>query len=214
MTSNEGGFYSAEDADSEGEEGKFYVWSIAQLDEILNPEDSQFFQTVFNIKKGGNWNEGFRHKTNIPHLTKNSSQLARQFNTTEEKFSERLNFIREKLFNVRENRVHPQKDDKILTDWNGLMIAAMARAGAVLNNDRYAQGAVKAMDFLLQNLMKKDGSLMKRHRNGVSGLTGVLDDYAFTIWGLIELYEMNYDEKYLESNVGQPIYQGQTPLNI
>ena len=176
MTAPEGGFYSAEDADSEGEEGKFYVWSVNQLDEILGTEDSEFYQKVFNIRKGGNWNEGYRHKTNIPHLTKNISQLARQFNQTEKELIEKIEKIRTKLFNVREERVHPQKDDKILTDWNGLMIAAMARAGAILNNDTYAIAAIKAMDFLLEYLMKKDGSLMKRHRNGNSGLTGVLDE--------------------------------------
>ena len=207
MTAPEGGFYSAEDADSEGEEGKFYVWSVNQLDEILGTEDSEFYQKVFNIRKGGNWNEGYRHKTNIPHLTKNISQLARQFKLTEKVIAERIEIIRTKLFNVREDRVHPQKDDKILTDWNGLMIAAMARAGAVLNNDTYAIAAIKAMDFLLENLMKKDGSLMKRHRNGNSGLTGVLDDYAFTIWALIELYQMNYEEKYLEIAMDLSEYQ-------
>ncbi|MBC8256772.1 MAG: thioredoxin domain-containing protein [Candidatus Marinimicrobia bacterium] len=207
MTSPEGGFYSAEDADSEGEEGKFYVWNVKELDEILGSEDSEFYQKVFNIRKGGNWNEGYRHKTNIPHLTKNNSQLASEFNITEKGLTERIEIIRTKLFNVREDRIHPQKDDKILTDWNGLMIAAMARAGAVLNNDKYAKASQKAMDFILENLMKKDGSLMKRHRNGNSGLTGVLDDYAFTIWALIELYEMNYNEKYLEIAMDLSEYQ-------
>ena len=207
MTSPKGGFYSAEDADSEGEEGKFYVWNVIELDEILGAEDSEFYQKVFNIRKGGNWNEGYRHKTNIPHLTKNMAQLASEFNLTENEVSDKIEEIRIKLFNVREGRVHPQKDDKILTDWNGLMIAAMARAGTVLNYDMYSQASIKAMDFLLDNLMKKDGSLMKRHRNGKSGLTGVLDDYAFTIWALIELYEMNYDEKYLEIAMDLSEYQ-------
>lgn len=207
MTSPEGGFYSAEDADSEGEEGKFYVWNVNELVDILGEDDANFYQKVFNIRTGGNWNEGYRHKTNIPHLTENISQLAKQFGMSETEIAEKNEIIRIKLFNVRENRIHPQKDDKILTDWNGLMIAAMARAGAVLNNEKYSDAAVKAIDFLLQNLMKKDGSLMKRHRNGVSGLTGVLDDYAFTIWALIELYEMNYDEKYLEIAMDLSEYQ-------
>ena len=119
----------------------------------------------------------------------------------------RLDHIRKKLFVIRENRIHPQKDDKILTDWNGLMIAAMARAGAILNNEDYGLSAVKAMDFLLNNLQNDDGSLLKRHRNGNSGITGVLDDYAFTIWGLIELYQMNYEEKYLEIAMDLSEYQ-------
>ena len=207
MTSLEGGFYSAEDADSEGEEGKFYVWNINEIEEILGKEDADLYRTVFNLKPGGNWKEGYRYKTNIPHLTKDIATVSRQLNTTEEKLTERLDSMRKKLFNIREGRIHPQKDDKILTDWNGLMIAAMARAGAVLNNAEYAQSAVKAMDFILQNLQNKDGSLLKRYRNGNAGLTGVLDDYAFTIWGLIELYQMNYDEKYLEIAMNLSEYQ-------
>ncbi len=207
MTAPEGGFYSAEDADSEGEEGKFYVWNVNELKGILGEDDANFYQTAFNIRTGGNWNEGYRHKTNIPHLTKDISQLSSEFDLTEKQLAERIERIRTKLFNIREDRVHPQKDDKILTDWNGLMIAAMARAGAILNNKKYADAAINAMDFLLKNLMRKDGSLMKRYRNGNSGLTGVLDDYAFTIWALIELYEMNYDEKYLEVAMDLSEYQ-------
>ena len=207
MTAPEGGFYSAEDADSEGEEGEFYVWNVNELTEILGEDDANFYQTVFNIKTGGNWNEGYRHKTNIPHLAKNISQFTSEYNLTEKQLADRIEKIRTKLFNVREDRVHPQKDDKILTDWNGLMIASMARAGAVLNNKKYSDAAINAMDFLIENLMKKDGSLMKRHRNGNSGLTAVLDDYAFTIRALIELYEMNYDEKYLEIAMELSEYQ-------
>ena len=207
MTSSEGGFYSAEDADSEGEEGKFYVWNINELEEILGKKDADLYKKIFNLKTGGNWNEGYLHKTSIPHLTTDFIMLSGQLNMTKERLTERLDVIRKKLFTVREDRVHPQKDDKILTDWNGLMIAAMARAGAVLNNEEYANSAVKAMDFILQNLQNKDGSLLKRYRQGNAGLTGVLDDYAFTIWGLIELYQMNYDEKYLEIAMNLSEYQ-------
>ena len=207
MTSLSGGFYSAEDADSEGEEGKYYVWNINELEKILGNEDSDLYQYVYNLKTGGNWKEGYRHKTNIPHLKKEFSTIAHEQNMQTEALIGRLENIRKKLFTVRENRIHPQKDDKILTDWNGLMIAAIARAGAVLNNDQYVQSAVKAMDFLLNNLQNKDSSLLKRHRNGNSGITGMLDDYAFTIFGLIELYQMNYDEKYLEIAMDLSEYQ-------
>ena len=207
MTSPEGAFYSAEDADSEGEEGKFYVWNINELDTILGKEDADLYQQVFNLKAGGNWNEGYRHKTNIPHLTKDFATLSRQLKITEENLTIRTDAIRKKLFTIREDRVHPQKDDKILTDWNGLMIAAMARAGAVLNNEEYANSAVQAMDFIFQNLQNKDGSLLKRYRKGNAGLTGVLDDYAFTIWALIELYHLSYDEKYLEIAMNLSEYQ-------
>jgi len=199
MTSPTGGFYSAEDADSEGEEGKFYVWSVNQLDEILDTEDSQFFQTVFNIKKGGNWNEGYRHKTNIPHLTKNISQLASQFNLTEKGVTERIEIIRTKLFNVREDRVHPQKDDKILTDWNGLMIAALSQGGQVLGDDAYIDAAKNAVKFVLESLRDDNGRLMKRSRLGKAGLQPHLDDYSFMVFGLLNLYEATFDPSYLAS---------------
>jgi len=207
MTLPKGAFYSAEDADSEGEEGKFYVWNINELEEILGKDDADLYQQVFNLKADGNWKEGYRHKTNIPHLTKDFSTLSGQLNKTEEKLTIRLDAIRNKLFTIREDRVHPQKDDKILTDWNGLMIAAMARAGAVLNNEQYANSAMQAMDFILHNLQNKDGSLLKRYRRGNAALTGVLDDYAFTIWALIELYHLSYDEKYLEIAMELSEYQ-------
>ena len=207
MTSAEGGFYSAEDADSEGEEGKFYVWNLTELETILGEADADLFREVFNLKPGGNWNEGYRHKTNIPHLKKDYTTISRNNNIEIETLTVRLEEIRNKLFTIRENRVHPQKDDKILTDWNGLMIAAIARAGAVLNNEEYANSAMKAMDFILQNLQNKDGSLLKRYRKGNAGLTGVLDDYAFTIWALIELYHLSYDEKYIEIAMELSEYQ-------
>tara|TARA_Y100000588_G_C14266384_1_gene930092 strand:- start:1936 stop:4128 length:2193 start_codon:yes stop_codon:yes gene_type:complete len=197
MTSPEGAFYSAEDADSEGEEGKFYVWKKSELEKLLNEDEKDIFTKTYNIQSNGNWSEGYHEKTNIPHMSVNNDN---QRDT-------HLESIRKKLFYIRENRIHPQKDDKILTDWNGLMIAAMARAGAVLNNEKYAQSAIKAMDFILENLQNEDGSLLKRYRNGNAGLTGVLDDYVFIVWGLIELYEMNYDEKYLEIAMDLSEYQ-------
>ncbi len=207
MTSPEGGFYSAEDADSEGEEGKFYVWTESELEDILGREDADLFGKVFNIKTGGNWNEGYHHKTNIPHLKKNYTALSKQLAIPETELIQRIGDMRKKLFTVREERIHPQKDDKILTDWNGLMIAAMARAGAVLNNESYAIAAERAMAFILNTLKKKDNSLLKRYRNGNAGLTAVLDDYAFTIWGLIELYHLNYDESYLDAAMKLSDYQ-------
>ena len=212
MTSPEGGFYSAEDADSEGEEGKFYVWNINELEIILGKEvhhfeDADLFQSTFNFSPNGNWNEGRHHKTNIPHLKKDIKTIAHERNMDLQALNNQLEDIRKTLFMIREDRIHPQKDDKILTDWNGLMIASMARAGAVLNNEEYANSAMKAMDFILQNLQNKDGSLLKRYRKGNAGLTGVLDDYAFTIWALIELYHLSYDEKYIEIAMELSEYQ-------
>ena len=207
MTSDNGGFYSAEDADSQGEEGKFYVWRLGELNKILSSENLALFKMVYNIKAKGNWKEGLHNKTNIPHLNNTIDEISKHIQLSKDIVISRLDSIRKTLFEIREKRVHPQKDDKILTDWNGLMISAMARAGSVLRNDRYQNAAVNAMDFVLNNLYKSNGKLLKRSRNGVSGLTGVLDDYAFTIWGLIELYQMNYDEKYLERAIQLSEYQ-------
>ena len=207
MTSEYGAFYSAEDADSEGEEGKFYVWNINELKEILSEEEVGLYKRIYNLQDGGNWREGRKNKTNIPHLTKDLKLLSDELNITEEKLINTLENIRKKLFKIREYRIHPQKDDKILTDWNGLMIASMARAGAVLNNVHYMNTAINAMDFIILNLKNEDGSLLKRHRKGQSGIVGVLDDYAFTVWALIELYLMNYNEIYLEMAMELSEYQ-------
>lgn len=185
MTSKEGGFYSAEDADSEGEEGKFYMWSQEEIKDILGQEQGSKFCCYFNVTSQGN----FRGK-NIPNLIGNSI------------LEEDVQFIkncREKLFKYREKRVHPHKDDKILTSWNGLMIAAMALAGRVLNNSKYTLAAKKSVDFIYKNLIRKDGRLLARYREGNSSFLGYADDYAFLIWGLIELYETTYNPEYLKN---------------
>ncbi len=207
MTSEEGGYYSAEDADSEGEEGKFYVWNITELKEILGEDDAILYSKVFNFNSVGNWSEGRYNKTNIPHLRKDINTFALEYKINLNTLSDKLENIRIKLFSFRKSRIHPQKDDKILTDWNGLMIAAMARAGAVLNNEKYVKSAKKAMSFILKYLRGDDGSLFKRYSNGNAGLTGVLDDYAFTIWALIELYLLSYNEKYIEIAIDLSEYQ-------
>ncbi|MCP5550245.1 MAG: thioredoxin domain-containing protein [Akkermansiaceae bacterium] len=191
MTSPEGGFYCAEDADSEGEEGKFYVWTAAEVKALLGEEDAAFFLTRFNFVEAGNFRDeasGELTGANIPHLREDlSAEDAARFES-----------LRGKLFAEREKRVHPQKDDKILTDWNGLMIAAYARAAQVLGDAEYAATAKKAADFLLEHLRDENGRLLKRYRNGEAGLTAHLEDYAFLTWGLLDLYETNFDSAYLE----------------
>ncbi|MBC8401338.1 MAG: thioredoxin domain-containing protein [Candidatus Marinimicrobia bacterium] len=193
MTSPEGGFYSAEDADSEGEEGKFYLWTAAQLKSVLRNEAGEKFSRIFNVQPQGNFKPEFgsnQHNTNILHLTPNTS--------LDSKTTEFVESARKKLFDHREQRIHPFKDDKILTDWNGLMIAALARGAVVLNEPQYAQTAKKAWQFIRDNLMLKNGRLLKRYRDGVAGLDAHLDDYAFLIWGLLELYETDFDPQILE----------------
>ncbi len=200
MTSPEGGFYSAEDADSEGEEGTFYLWRSKEVIKILGEEDGSFMNDVLNIKEEGNWKDGYTHATNIPHINKTWGQISAKHGLSIEDCKVKFSVNREKLFNHRENRVHPQKDDKILTDWNGLMISAIARASYVFNNDLYRETAIKAMEFITNNLVDSEGRLQKRIRigSGAAGLTATIEDYSFTIWGLIELYQATYNPKYLE----------------
>ncbi len=201
MTSHEGGFYSAEDADSEGEEGKFYVWAAEEIFELLDKPDAELFFEVYNLKKDGNFNDestGNSSGTNIPHLKEDVSKLAMRLGTNEAKLEERLVRIRQELFNERDKRIHPLKDDKMLTDWNGLMIAAMAIAGRVLDKSEYTAAAVKSVEFIQNNLTISDNSLIHRYREGESELNGFLDDYAFLIWGILELYTTTLEPKYLQ----------------
>jgi uncharacterized protein YyaL (SSP411 family) len=194
MSSPEGGFYSAEDADSEGEEGKFYVWTIEEVKAVLGEEDGARYASTYQFTEEGNFvDEASRERngSNIPHL---AADLAE---------ADRADFeaMRLKLYAAREKRIHPQKDDKILTDWNGLMIAALARGAQVLGDEEYAKASRKAADFVLTRLRDGDGRLLKRVRQGKAGLPGHLEDYAFMVWGLLDLYEATFDLDYLEHAV-------------
>jgi hypothetical protein len=134
-------------------------------------------------------------------LQKPLPQLAKELGVSESQLRSRLEDGRLKLFRARENRIHPLKDDKILTDWNGLMIAALAKAGSVLNNQEYKAAAAKAADFILQNLTDDKRRLLKRYRQGKAGLTAQLNDYAFMVWGLLELYQATFEIKYLKDAI-------------
>lgn len=199
MTSPTGGFYSAEDADSEGEEGKFYVWSAEEIESLLGSEDAALFKAVYNVKDEGNFHdEATRTLTglNILHRTKTLTELAGVFAMPETELAEKLDRLRQTVFRIRKKRIHPHKDDKVLTDWNGLMIAALALGGQVLNEPHYTDSAKKAAGFILSHL-KKDGRLVKRYRDGEASLPAHLDDYAFLVWGLLELYQSTFDVSYL-----------------
>ncbi len=204
MTSVEGGFFSAEDADSEGIEGKFYLWTPREMQEILGREKAALFIKVFNVKEGGNFEDagpGHQVDQNILHLQKPLPQLAKELGVSENQLHSRLEDGRLKLFRAREKRIHPFKDDKILTDWNGLMIAALAKTGNVLDNQEYITAAAKAADFILKNLTDDRGRLLKRYRQGRAGLSAHLNDYAFMVWGLLELYQANFEIKYLKNAI-------------
>ena len=188
MTASEGWFFSAEDADSEGEEGKFYIWTEQEIKDVLGENYGKEFNDIFSITTPGNYKDessGKQTRLNIPHLKNYNSNG-----------NSDLDSAREKLFNIREKRIHPLKDDKILTDWNGLMIAALAKAAIVLNEPGYLDAAEKAAKFVLDSISKGE-RLLKRYRNGVAALDAHLDDYAFMAWGLLELYEATFLTKYL-----------------
>ena len=203
MLNEEGGFFSAEDADSEGEEGTFYIWEFEEIINILGQGKGREFCDIFGIKQGGNFLDeatGQLMPKNIPHLKQNLLEHASINSLDITELQKSIESSRRILFSERKKRIHPLKDDKILTDWNGLMIASMARAGRVLDKQNYIDTAKRSADFILNNLTKK-GRLLKRFRNGKAGLQPHIDDYSFFVWGLIELYEATYEVHFLEKAV-------------
>jgi uncharacterized protein len=188
MTDPAGGFYSTEDADSEGEEGKFYVWTPQEINDLLGDEQGAIFTRVYDVTDAGNF-EG----KNILNLPKTFAQAAMLLGIPEQELRDLLAASLQKLFAVREKRVHPAKDDKVLVSWNGLMIDAMARAGAALGEQRYVAAAAKAADFIHANLLRADGRLLHTWRAGQAKLDAYLDDYACLANALISLYEATFD---------------------
>ncbi len=202
MLAPEGGFYSAEDADSEGEEGKFYVWKEEEIRQILGPDEAEVMIRTFNLSKAGNFKEeatGKETGTNILHLRESIPGIAGQLKMDVSELERTIASARQELFKAREQRIHPHKDDKILTDWNGLMIAALATGARVLGKPEYTKAAADAAQFILKHLRTPDGRLLHRYRDGRAGITAHVDDYAFFIWGLIELYGATFDPRYLKT---------------
>jgi hypothetical protein len=193
-----GAFHSAEDADSEGEEGKFYLWTVPEVRALLDEESASLFIEAYGLRPGGNFTaEGGGEGRNILHLPAPLEELARRKGMALEVLERRLESARKRLLAAREKRVRPHKDDKVLTDWNGLAIAALARAGAVLGKEEYMAAARQAAQFLLQKLRDDSGRLLHRYRDGSAEIPGQLDDYAFLTWGLIELYETTFEPEWL-----------------
>jgi len=202
MTDSKGGFYSAEDADSEGVEGKFYVWTEDEIRKVLKGEEADLIINVYNIDKTGNFrDEASVENTgaNILHLEKTLTEVAFKNKTSVDELKERVEAARQKLFTARNKRIHPHKDDKILTDWNGLMIAALAKGAQVCNEPEYADAAKRAADFILTDMRRPDGRILHRYRDGHAAILANVDDYAFLIWGLLELYETVFDVHYLQT---------------
>jgi uncharacterized protein YyaL (SSP411 family) len=197
-----GGFYSAEDADTENEEGKFYLWTKQEVREAVQPEDVHLATTLFGVEVEGNYYDPAtkgRNGKNILHFPKPLDEVASESGLTLDELIVRLGKIRDSLFETRKQRLLPAKDDKILTDWNGLMIAALAKASQVFGDQRYLQAATTTADFILNNMRKSDDTLYHRYAKGENAVNGFLDDYAFLTFGLIELYEATFIEKYLQA---------------
>ena len=188
MWSPDGAFYSAEDADSEGEEGKFYLWSYDELFTLLRPEEFAVLKASFVIDQKGNYREEASRQLsgqNILYLPEGRPFLPES--------------VRQKLFEAREKRVHPFKDDKVLTIWNGLMIAALARAAGVFGDAEYETAARKAADFVMTSMRSGEGRLFHRYREGEAAVTAFDEDYAYFIWALMELYEATFDSGYMKT---------------
>jgi uncharacterized protein YyaL (SSP411 family) len=202
MTDSQGGFYTAEDADSEGEEGKFYVWHRSEFDDIATPGADQIpWARIFNLHPQGNYSDEatFRRSgANILHLTLTWEQWARNLGLPAQSLADQWENLRGKLFQIRRQRTAPLKDDKILTDWNGLMIAALAVGARVLDNGSYAAAALKATGWIRSRLVDEDGGLWHRYRDGQRGVKGKAGDYGFLIMGLIELYRSTFRTELLD----------------
>jgi uncharacterized protein len=190
MTSPEGGFYSTQDADSEGEEGKFFLWTPAQIEKALPPEEAAMFMLYYDVTKRGNF-EG----KNILHVEHDAQKVADMAQVSLEGLQESLKRSRARLFTVREQRVKPGRDEKILTSWNGLMLRSFAEAARYLDRPDYQQVAINNANFLLQHLYK-DGRLLRTYKDGRARLSGYLEDYAFLADGLLALYEASLDSRW------------------
>jgi uncharacterized protein len=199
MTSEAGAFFTAEDADSEGEEGRFYVWSLAEFRQHLASYPPHW-ETLLNVSADGNFHDeatGQKSGVNILHTGLLLSEWASRRHVPEADLLEKWEDIRSRLFEARSRRIHPLKDDKVLTDWNGLMIAALATGARILNNPGYAQAAARAAEFILKSLCDANGRLLHRYRAGQAGVSAYADDYAWMIFGLLSLHQADGDSRWL-----------------
>lgn len=192
MTHPEGGFYSAEDADSEGHEGRFYTWTEGDILHLLGQEEGKLFCEYYSVTPQGNF-EG----RNVLHTPVPLEEFAQKYHRNEKELQEQMDRCRKKLWEVREKRVHPFKDDKILSSWNGLMIYSLVEAGCALNKEEYIRAAVKAARFIHTHLWQ-EGKLLRRWRDGQAMFTASLDEYAFLIRGLLSLFEANCGVEWLQ----------------
>ncbi len=192
MLHSEGGFYATQDADSEGEEGKFFVWTKAEVEALLG-DDARLLCRYYDITDNGNWEGG----NNILHLTVSMAQLAKLFNQDLDTVTERIEAGKARLFAVREQRVKPCRDEKILTAWNGLMLSGMIQASTVLGDQEALQTVRDTLAFL-QRHMLRDGRLLRSYKDGQAKLEGYLDDYAFLVAALLDMFEATFEHAYFD----------------
>jgi uncharacterized protein YyaL (SSP411 family) len=196
MTDDLGGFHSAEDADSEGVEGKFYVWTVDEVKDVLGEQRGERFCYVYNVEAGGNF-EG-QSILNLPKTIEQCAQL-REWDLPSLK--QELAQSRRELLAVRDQRVRPGKDDKVLVSWNALMINALARAATILDRPQYLDAARRAAEFLLEHVKRPDGRLLHCWRHGTAKLDAYLDDYTYLINAMVTLYEADFDVAWIEKAV-------------
>ena len=192
MTAPAGGFYSAEDADSEGKEATFYLWGPEQVDSVLDEEQARLFKAYYGVSNKGNFEEG---KT-ILNISASIKELEEKFQKDGAELEKILSAARAKIFQQREKRTRPHQDEKIITAWNGLMISSLAYGGAVLEQEKYIEAAGRSAEFILSTL-RQNGRLMRYCRDGHVVQKAFLDDYAFTAMALLDLYEATFDVKWL-----------------
>ncbi len=204
MSAPEGGFYSAEDADSEGEEGRFYLWSEAEITKVLGKEDAGLFKQIYSTEKDGNFDDeitGEDTGTNILHLSEPFADRSREVGIAQNSLQEKMAKALHKLLVEREKRVRPYRDDKIITAWNGMMISALARGGQALGEAQYVATASLTADSILSKLRNKEGRLLRRYRDGEAAIPAFAEDYAFLARGLLDLYAVSFEVKRLEQAV-------------
>ena len=193
LTSSEGGFYSSLDADSEGEEGKFYVWSEEEIKKILGV-NANIFSEYFGISARGNWEPG----KNIPDINMGDKNVEKKYNLTQDELRKKIDSLKNIIFKEREKRIRPHTDDKILTSWNALMAKGLLDAYKTFGEKSFLELAQKNIDFLLKNIVTKDSGLYRNYKNGSATIPAFLDDYAFMISVLIDYYQVTFNENYLQ----------------
>jgi uncharacterized protein YyaL (SSP411 family) len=196
MTDPAGGFYASQDADSEGHEGKFFVWTEAEIDAALDAEAAGLFKQAYGVTAGGNF-EG----ASVLFLAATPAELAERRGEDPSALRQRLNLARRSLFELRERRVKPARDDKVLAAWNGLMLAAFAEAGRALGRRDYAEAARANADFVLSAMRQRDGRLYRSWRAGEARLNAYLEDYANVAEGMLAQYEAGFDARYFAAAV-------------